>query len=912
MEPLPLEIGRYQIRERLGQGGMGVLYLALDPVMDRLVALKVLRVNDPSLHERFLREARLVARLQHPHIITIYDVGEYDGQPFIAMEYVAGDTIDTLIRRRSHIPLARKLEWAMELCEALASAHRAGIVHRDVKPSNLIVHRESGRLKVLDFGIARTIESGVTQGGLLMGTPNYMAPEQVEGRTVDHRSDVFAVGAVLYELLVYRPAFTGDTPFAILHQIVHGRPEPLTDVDPSLDSALARIVEQALAKDPNARYADLDVIRRDLADVRQRCETDPSNDTIIVARATAARAARGIDLTRLVEQRAAQVGECLRTVDAALDANEPDRAMAAAEQAALIDPTDPRVAVAVARARSACDARDVHQWLTDAKSHLARGAITEAVRLAAFARQLDPGSAAVQLFQREVDRAASEQERQRDRARLVQRSLAHAQRSLATGQLNAALRAVAEAQGYDPASSEALALRRRIEVEIAQQEAAERLFALADAPPPAKPDNVDAVDIAAVDAPSDTLAATPDDPAAIRTVELEAVAAGLRGPGSDTQAPVYVGGTPLRDTFGSLPAPTPASAAATRSWSSSSGSPFALRSRSGVAIAATAAVLLLAVIAGLWWTLARSRGTRIVPSPTPTAAQRPPASADTTAPTSAGAPASASSTPASASSATPPTTTSAATSTNPAIDSALATIQQLVPTRDRQRALDLAAQTSAAHPNDPRVQDALSGLVRGAEASARRARASAIGAQADIVAVQEFDRADQEWRRAAGLQHANRPIDGTRSYWRAERLFGEAARVARDSRTTTASNGSTNGADAASTRWTRTDNFAVRQTLNRWASAYSTLDVLQIVDVYPTMSADQGRRLMQTFKNVTRYAVAFERCAIDGTGPRASADCTVQRTMAFKNGETRTLPARLRFSLERRDASWIIINIRGV
>src|SRR5262245_38875679 len=134
----PTAIGRYQVRERLGQGGMGVLYLALDPAIDRLIALKLLRVNQAEIRERFLREARLAARLQHPNIVTVFDVGEHEGQPFIAMEYIAGETLAELISRRAPLPLGRKLAMMVEICSGLAYAHKHGIVHRDIKPANLM------------------------------------------------------------------------------------------------------------------------------------------------------------------------------------------------------------------------------------------------------------------------------------------------------------------------------------------------------------------------------------------------------------------------------------------------------------------------------------------------------------------------------------------------------------------------------------------------------------------------------------------------------------------------------------------------------------------------------------------------------------------------------------------------------
>ena len=165
MPSVPSVIGRYQVREHLGQGGMGALYLALDPAIDRLVALKLLRIDSEEMRARFLREARSVGRLQHPHIVTIYDVGEHEDQPFIAMEYIKGETLAEMVRRRAPLSLARKITLMEDLCDGLDYAHGAGLVHRDIKPANLMVTSEAGVLKILDFGIARgSGDSGLDRG----------------------------------------------------------------------------------------------------------------------------------------------------------------------------------------------------------------------------------------------------------------------------------------------------------------------------------------------------------------------------------------------------------------------------------------------------------------------------------------------------------------------------------------------------------------------------------------------------------------------------------------------------------------------------------------------------------------------------------------------------------------------------
>ncbi len=271
MASQPTTIGRYEIQERIAHGGMGVLYRAFDPATDRSIALKLLRVDSADLRERFLREARLAARLQHPNIVTVYDVGAHEGQPFIAMEFIRGETLAQIIRRRAPLPLSRRIALIEQVCVGLAYAHRHGIVHQDVKPANLMVSEDSGVLKVLDFGIAGHVNADPRPDGrMLMGTPNYMSPEQVVGQPVDYRSDVFSVGLVLYEIVAYKQAFSGESQQAILLKVLNESPEPLSLLVPGLDKMLPAIVDRALQKSVDQRFPDLDALRSDLSRVGQR------------------------------------------------------------------------------------------------------------------------------------------------------------------------------------------------------------------------------------------------------------------------------------------------------------------------------------------------------------------------------------------------------------------------------------------------------------------------------------------------------------------------------------------------------------------------------------------------------------------------------------------------------------------
>ena len=267
---IPATIGRYQVIRPILQGGMGIVCLARDPAIGRAIAIKLLResLDSPELRARFQREARSAGQLKHPGIVTIYELGEDGGRPFIAMEYIEGQTLDQLARERP-LPLARKLELMEALCDGLHYAHQAGVVHRDIKPGNIMVDR-TGALKILDFGIARLGESEMTQTGDVLGTLHYMAPEQMDGVAVDHRADIFAVGAVLYELLTSRRAFQGDRQSAVIKNILYGEPEPLERLSPDLDPRLSAIVARCLAKAPADRYPDMAELQRDLAAVRRR------------------------------------------------------------------------------------------------------------------------------------------------------------------------------------------------------------------------------------------------------------------------------------------------------------------------------------------------------------------------------------------------------------------------------------------------------------------------------------------------------------------------------------------------------------------------------------------------------------------------------------------------------------------
>src|SRR5579863_9771765 len=247
-------LGRYEILEKLGSGSMGTVYRARDTVLDREIALKTIRTGadvEPELRERFYREARACARLHHPAIVIVHDLGEVDKTAYIAMELLEGSDFRKLIAERCEIPIAVKIEVMAQVCEALAHAHQNGIIHRDVKPSNLFLV-DNQRAKVLDFGIARLPSSQLTVAGRILGTPNYMSPEQVLGKQTDARSDLFSAAVVFFEWLVYKHPFQSGS---IPRRIVESDPDTLFEVDSNLPVPLNNVLLRALAKDADQRYA---------------------------------------------------------------------------------------------------------------------------------------------------------------------------------------------------------------------------------------------------------------------------------------------------------------------------------------------------------------------------------------------------------------------------------------------------------------------------------------------------------------------------------------------------------------------------------------------------------------------------------------------------------------------------------
>jgi hypothetical protein len=385
------------------------------------------------------------------------------------MQFVEGVTLAEHIHGKHAMSLVRKLELMEDLSLGLDYAHNKGVVHRDVKPANLMLDRE-GVLKIVDFGIAHIGNSNLTLLGTMMGTPNYMSPEQIEGKPVDRRSDVFAVGLVFYELLSYRQAFPGDTIHQVMHAITQREPLPLAQLCPDLASDVMAIVTRAIRKDPARRYQTLGILAADVSRARKRIAPVPEtvadqadaragNTTVVTP--TPLRTPRlGTERELLLKRRRERVDSQLAAARSAYEAADYAGALEACEQAALIDQEDPRVLELLERSREQLD-RQCQEWLTEARQYAECEDLDRAADLVARALQLDPSSEEARSFEAALAERQRQRQEEQQRRLALNEALKQAETHLAAGHPERALRAAGDALVHDPANSEAHEVMRR-------------------------------------------------------------------------------------------------------------------------------------------------------------------------------------------------------------------------------------------------------------------------------------------------------------------------------------------------------------------------------------------------------------------------------------------------------------------
>jgi serine/threonine-protein kinase len=254
------KLGRYDILGTLGKGSMGLVYKALDPKINRLLAIKTIRFSEEfdedvisEIKERFFREAEIAGQLSHPSIVTIYDVGEHQDLTYMAMEFLEGNDLENHISKKNLLPFRKVLSIVASVADALHYAHKHDVIHRDIKPANIML-LNGGGVKVTDFGIAKAISSSRTKTGVILGTPNYMSPEQIMGQKIDQRSDIFSLGVLFFQLLTGETPFHGDNLSSLLYQITQVKHPAVREYNPKIPKVCEKIVDKALAKNPNIRF----------------------------------------------------------------------------------------------------------------------------------------------------------------------------------------------------------------------------------------------------------------------------------------------------------------------------------------------------------------------------------------------------------------------------------------------------------------------------------------------------------------------------------------------------------------------------------------------------------------------------------------------------------------------------------
>jgi serine/threonine-protein kinase len=487
MSTQPLtRIGKYEVTGLLGRGGMGLVYRAFDKHLGREVAIKTITegfAGDPEMLERFYREAAKTGMLKHPNIVTVYDLGEQEGFPYIVMEYVAGEALDRVIQSARPLPLAFRLRIIEQVCSALAYAHRNDVIHRDVKPANVIVQPD-GVAKLLDFGIARQEkqERGLTRTGNVIGTIHYMAPERLRDRAFDGRSDIFSAGIMLYQLLTGQLPFSGED-FSVVQKLLNEKHPPLGNYLQDYPAALDAILDRSLAKDPDERYNSADemaaeiyavaeeVKKNQVLEMFQRAESLVKEQEYTKARElllqvtkldgqhTGARQLLVVVQQNLaLRQRAGQIKELKFQADAALHERQYDVAISQIEEALRLDPSSSELAEMLESVRRKKQARErIEGYLQQADGARTRGDLEAAQAIIAKALDLDKEDSRV----RAAYAAVVQQVEEAARLAKTRELLDSARSEIGSRHFTAAMKLLSDVEQIDPSNPELISLLKQ-------------------------------------------------------------------------------------------------------------------------------------------------------------------------------------------------------------------------------------------------------------------------------------------------------------------------------------------------------------------------------------------------------------------------------------------------------------------
>jgi serine/threonine-protein kinase len=438
---IPSKIGKYDVLGVIGHGGMGVVYKAVDHRLDREVAIKMMTggfVDDPDLRKRFFREAQSLASLQHPNIVTVYDLGDYEGNPYLVMQYMEGETLDSALTNKRKLSLLDKFNIVVQVCNGLAYAHRRFVVHRDIKPANIMLEKDGG-IKIFDFGIAHVGDQSVTKTGQMVGTPPYMSPEQINGKTVDARSDLFSLGVVLYQLCADHLPFQGDSPASTFLKILYDPIPPLKDHLASYPTELDAILERSLAKDPGDRYGSADEFALDLGhvlkDLREefvgrfmrevgelleRAELPKARDLLLQVLRTdpqhlpATQALRDLERRIKKEEISGQVRRLRQQADECISRQQWESAQSFLEQALSLDNADTELRQHAESVRLALvHARKLRELLKSAEAAHNEGDLDIAKQAIEEALQIAPNDTQAKALYRVIQREWLERTRHR-------------------------------------------------------------------------------------------------------------------------------------------------------------------------------------------------------------------------------------------------------------------------------------------------------------------------------------------------------------------------------------------------------------------------------------------------------------------------------------------------------------------